>query len=225
MTTGSDIPFGVPLYTCAEAARCLDAPDTSFRTWAREGLVSTLPADVRGGPCIPFVGLAEGMVLSALRAAGVSPRQVRPALDRVGARIGAAHPLASRQFREVGARLLWEVSEEIDGSRAGRRAPDLVVRRNGRYVFRQVIEQYLQRISYGETHARRLLLPGYEVADIAVDPEMNFGRPYFTHTGTPVFAVTRLLKVGETIADIADDFGLPADQVTEVARRHLRLVT
>ena len=221
MTTGSDIPFGVPLYTCAEAARCLDVPDTTFRAWVREGLVSSLPAEVRGGPCIPFFGLAEGMVLSALRRAAVPPRQIRPALELVGARIGVAHPLASRKFREVGARLLWDVSAENDGAQARHRARGMVVRQDGRYVFRSMIERHLQRISYGETHARRLLLPGYEVADIAVDPEINFGRPYFTHTGTPVFAVTRLLKAGETIADIADDFGLPADQLTEVAWRLL----
>jgi hypothetical protein len=41
---GSDIRFSVPLYTSAEAARCLDVPDTTFRTWVKEGLVASLPA-------------------------------------------------------------------------------------------------------------------------------------------------------------------------------------
>lgn len=210
MANWSNARFDVPLYACAEAARHLDLPGSTFRTWTKGSspLVCTLPAESRGWPCVPFVGLVEGLVLSALRRAGLPPQQIRPVVELVRARIGAAHPLASRKFAEVGARVLG-------------RAGDAVVRRNGRHAFEQVMRRCFRRITYDETHARRLLLPGYEVARIAVDPEMNFGRPYFVHTGTPVFAVTGPLKAGETIEDTAADFDLPVDQVTEVARRHL----
>lgn len=207
--------FGVPLYTCAEAARCLGVPASTFRAWTRGGrpLVSGLPAEGRGWPCVPFAGLAEGMVLSALRQAGVPLRRVRPALELVRARIGVDHVLASREFSVRGARLLWEAG-----------ARDLAVRRDGRYAFHPVIGRCLRRISYDERYACRLLLPAYEVARIAVDPQINFGRPYFAHSGTPVFAVSGLLRAGETIEDVADDYGIPADQVTEVAQRLLRAV-
>lgn len=119
-----------------------------------------------------------------------------------------------------GGQLLWEVSTETDVDAGARHsARDLIVLRAGQYVFRQVIEQYLQRVSYDDEYARRLVLPRYEVAEIAADPAINFGKPYFAHTGTPLHVVHDLLRAGEPIDDVADDFDLPVDQVTEVAQR------
>jgi uncharacterized protein (DUF433 family) len=233
--TSHDVRFTVPLYTMAETARYLNVRDTTFRSWVKgyqrhfndsapvEGapLVTDLPAEIHGGPTIPFVGLAEGLFLSALRNAGVPLQQIRPALELVRGKLGLDHALASRKLFVAGAQLLWEVSSEDavdDDARHGAR--DLIVLRDGQYVFRQVIEQYLRHITYDEAYARRILLPAYEVAEIATDPSTNFGKPYFTATGTPLHAVTGQLKGGETIEDVADDFGLPVDQVTEVAQRH-----
>jgi uncharacterized protein (DUF433 family) len=185
-------------------------------------LVTGLPAESRGAPSIPFVGLAEGMFLAALRRAGVPLQQIRPALELVRTKIGIDHALASRKLYVVGAQLLWEVGGEDDIDPEARHgARDLVVLRDGQYVFRQVIEQHLRQITYDETYARRLLLPRYEVARIAADPGTNFGKPYFIHTGTPLYALTQLLKAGESIQDVAADFDLPVDQVTEVAQRDL----
>lgn len=91
--------------------------------------------------------------------------------------------------------------------------------RSNQYVFRLTIEQHLRHITYVDDYAGRLELPAYEVAEIATDPEINFGRPYFTSTGTPLHVVSDLLKAGERMGDVADDFGLGADAVTKVAQR------
>ena len=52
--------------------------------------------------------------------------------------------------------------------------------------------------------------------DVADDPA---GRPVFTVNGSPVAAVLSRLRAGETTGDVASDFDLPGDQVTEVAFR------
>jgi uncharacterized protein (DUF433 family) len=229
-----DVRFTVPLYTTAEAGRYLDVHATTFRRWVKgyhqefrdrapvsgEPLVTDLAPEAPGGPSIPFIGLAEGMFLSALRKARMPLQQIRPALELVRTKIGIEHALASRKLYLAGAQLLWEVSEESaldDDARHGAR--DLIVLKDNQYVFRQVIEQYLRQITYDEEYARRILLPGYEVAQIAADPATNFGKPYFTKTGTPLYVVQNMLKAGENIEDVADDFSLPVDQVTEVAQR------
>ncbi len=229
-----DIRFTVPLYTSAEAARYLGIPASTFLTWVKghrrefrdrppvtgEPLVTGFDPERPGGASIPFGGLAEGMFLSAMRRAGVPLQQIRPALDLVRTKLGVVHALASRRLYVAGAQLLGEVSAagKLD-QEARHGARDLIVLRNGQYVFRQVIEQYLRHITYDDTYACRILLPRYEVAEIAADPEINFGKPYFTHTGTPLHVVRDLLQAGETVEAIADDFDLPIGQVTEAAQR------
>jgi hypothetical protein len=73
----ADARFTVPLYTLAEAARALGVPPTTFQTWARgylrrppgrsvvigEPVVTSLPAPA-DSPTVPFIGLAEGVVLA-----------------------------------------------------------------------------------------------------------------------------------------------------------------
>ena len=228
MTVVADVRFAVPLYSSREAAGYLGVPATTFASWVKgyrrdfahrppvEGapLVTGLP------PTIPFGGLAEGMFLSALRRAGIPLQQIRPMLDLVRTKLGVDHALASRRLYVVGAQLLWEVSTEDDVDEEVRHtARDLIVLRDGQYVFRQVIEQYLRQITYDDEYARRLELPRYEVAHIVTDPEVNFGKPYFAHSGTPLAVVRDLLRAGETVADVAGDFGIPIDEVTEFAQR------
>lgn len=229
-----DVRFTVPLYTSTEAARYLNVHPDTFAGWVKgyrrdftdrppvtgEPLITGIRPDFRGAPSIPFIGLAEGMFLSGLRRAGMPLQQIRPALELVRTKLGVEHALASRRLWVAGAQLLWEVSNEgtVDAeTRHGAR--DLIVLRDDQYVFRQVIEQYLRRITYDDDYARRIDLPGYEVAEIVADPLINFGKPYFAHSGTPLAAVRGMLRAGETIVDVANDFDLPVDEVTEVAQR------
>jgi uncharacterized protein (DUF433 family) len=240
VATDTALRFEIPLYAQAQAARYLALSESTLRSWAQgyrrvngDGrvtigapLITYVPPPQRGGPSIPFVGLAEGMFLSALRRAGVPMQQIRPALDLVQQRLGVAHALASRKLYVVGAQLLWEISEESGLEPDARhRARDLIVLKDGQYVFRQVVEGYLRRIEYAsDDYAERLYLPEFEVARIVADPRINFGRPIFASTGTPVDAVLSRLRAGESLTAVADDFGLPEDQVTEAAYRAERAV-
>ncbi len=220
-----DLRFDSPLYTQAEAARYVDMPATTLRDWAhphrgRAGrpMVTSLRAASARRLTVPFIGLAEAMFLSALRRAGVPMQQIRPALAMVEDRLGVAHALASRRLFALGPQLLWEVSAEGELGADQRRA--LIVLRDGQYVFREVVERYLRRIEYAEDdYAARLRPPQYEVADVLIDPEINFGVPYFAVSGAPLYAVLSRLRAGESIPEVAEDFELPEDQVAEVADR------
>lgn len=230
-----NIRFTVPIYTMAEAARYLELRPSTFTSWVKgyrhtfrdrrpvtgAALITGLPPEFRDGPSIPFIGLAEGMFLSALRHAGMPLQQIRPALELVQSELGVEYALASRRLFVDGAELLWEVrnSEAISSDARHLITRDLVVLRNGQYVFRQVIENHLKLITYDDEYARRVRLPGYEVAEIVVDPEINFGEPYFARVGTPLATVHRMLRAGETVNDVAEDFGIPIEHVTEVAQR------
>jgi uncharacterized protein (DUF433 family) len=181
-------------------------------------MVTSLRPAAAGQPTVPFIGLAEAMFLSALRRAGVPMQQIRPALAMVEERLGVEHALASRRLFVVGPQLLWEVAAEGELGADQRRA--LIVLRDGQYVFREVVERYLRRIEYAtDEYAARLRPPQYEVADVLIDPEINFGIPYFATSGAPLYAVLSRIRAGERVAEVAEDFDLPEDQVAEVADR------
>ena len=80
-TKTDDIRFTVPLYSVTEAAGILGVPPSTFSSWVGRGkqfrsnsgvtapsaVVTSL--ETRGRqPTIPFVGLAEGLVLAAVNA-------------------------------------------------------------------------------------------------------------------------------------------------------------
>lgn len=226
-----DIRFDVPLYTMAEAARALGVPPTTFATWAKgytrrppgrrpvhgEPIVTALDG-LSGRPSVPFIGLAEGMVLAAVRQAGVPLQRVRPALAVLAKEIGIEHALASERLFTDGAELLFDHADEIpeDDARVVR---ELVVVRSGQRVFASVVEQYLRRITYGpDGYASMIRLPTYERAEVVVDPHRAFGQPIFGRGAVPVDVVLGRFWAGEDIETLSAEFGVPGPEIEDVLR-------
>ncbi len=227
----SDPRFGLPLYTLAEAARALDVPASTFATWARgyvrrppgrkpvKGAAVVTALDVPAGePAVPFVGLAEGMVLAAVRRAGVPLQRVRPALDAIAREIGIAHALASKALYTDGAELLFDYSQHASSADA-EAASELVVVRSGQRVFRDVIQEYLRRIEYGrDGYARLIRLPAYERAEVVVDPTRSFGQPIFVHGAARLVDVLERFWAGDDIETLSAEFGVPAAEIEDALR-------
>jgi uncharacterized protein (DUF433 family) len=222
-----DIRFEVPLYTVAEAARFLDVPASTFSTWAKgyvrkppgrlevtgAAIVSSVSADP-GYPTIPFVGLAEGMVLAAFRRAGVSLQQIRRAVSVLTNEMRLDHALASERLYTDGAVILFDYAETEDEHLAG--LTEVVSRQK---VFAPVVVEYLKRISYApDGWAQRLTSPATERAVILADPRRVFGRPIFARGAAPVESVIGRWKAGESIAHVAEDFGVPAGDIEDYLR-------
>ncbi len=227
----SDTRFDTPLYTVAEAARCLAVPTTTFSNWAKgyvrrsrdrtsvgQPLLSLV--DTSGPqPSVPFIGLAEGMVLAAIRRSGVPMQRIRPALLALQDSIGVHHALASKSLYTDGAEVLYDFAQEHSDSSAAASAKDLVVLRSGQRVFTDVVADYLQRIEYSaDGYARLLHLPGYDRRQVVVDPARSFGQPMFIHGGARVADVIDRFQAGESLSDLAEDFGVPIDELEDAVR-------
>ena len=125
MTSMNRLRFDVPLYTVSDAARIVGVPVSTLASWAKgyvrrfpgrpnvvgRGIIASVaPGSVRE-PSIPFVGLAEALVLAAVRRSGVPMQRLRPALDELQNHLGVENALASRKLFTDGAELLFDYNE------------------------------------------------------------------------------------------------------------------
>lgn len=235
MTTARDRRFDTPLYSVTDAARHIDVARSTFDTWVQgyerhprgrarvigKPVVTALPANGRGEPRIPFIGLAEGFVLAAFKEAGVPLQRIRPALDEIREHIGLEHALASRALYTDGAEVLYDYAERQGDTPEARSARDLVVLRRQQRVFNPVVEAYLERIEFADDGwARMLTLPQYGDADVVVDPDRSFGEPIFASGAVEVEVVLGRFKSGEDIASLSAEFHVPEAQVLAAIRVH-----
>lgn len=230
---GAPDRFATPLYTMAEAARYLDVPASTFATWTqgyrrqapgrREVTgVAVLTAVRRGGgrgPMIPFVGLAEGLVLTALRRSHVPLQRIRPALAKLQQELGLRHALASKRLYTDGAEVLYDYAEHGEDAVAAKAARELVVVRNNQRVFNEIVDAYLRRLDFdSDGYVRLIHLPAYEVADVVVDPTRGFGQPIFARGGARIEDALSLFRAGEPLDDVAEEYGVPREHLEDAVR-------
>jgi uncharacterized protein (DUF433 family) len=215
-----DPRFTKPLYTVTEAASYLGVPRATLDTWVRgyvrqpagrkivrgQALLTSIPG---GRLTIPFVGLAEGMVLAAFRETGLPLQRIRPALELLDQEMGLAHALASQNLYTDGAEVLFDYAT----AHGDKQLRLLTVVRTGQRVLHDIIEQYLTRIEYDGGWAARLALPITEERLLIADPERAFGQPIFVHGGARLADVVGRIKAGEDEEAVAEDYGVPLTDV------------
>jgi uncharacterized protein (DUF433 family) len=230
--------FEVPLYSVSEAAYYLDVPTSTFSTWAhgyvrrpagRPAVVGEpVLTAVKGGPdgsaTIPFIGLAEGLVLAAIRRTGVPLQRIRPALVRLQEELGLERVLASRALYTDGAEVIYDYAEQEGDTPEARGARHLVVVRKGQHVFTGVIDDYLHRVEFAsDGYAQLIHLPQYRVAEVLADPRRGFGQPIFAHGGARLEDVLGAFRAGESLDALADEYGIGIAELEDalrVATRH-----
>jgi uncharacterized protein (DUF433 family) len=223
-----DSRFIAPLYTLAEAARTLDVPAATFQTWARgyvrkppdrapvigQPIVSVVPAAARQAT-VPFVGLAEGYVLAAIRKQGVPLQRIRPALAVLQKELGLEHALASERLYTDGAEVIFDYASHANDASAR----ELVVVRHGQRVFTEIIDAYLRRITFArDGWAQRIRLPQYARADVIADPRFSFGQPSFVHGRARVSDVLERFWAGDDLKTLTDEFGVPLAEIEDAVR-------
>lgn len=231
--TGALDRFQAPLYTVPEAARYLDVPATTLSTWTHgyrrrssdrpevrgaPVLTALSPAGPRR-PVIPFIGLAEGLVLAAMRRSGVPLQRIRPALAQLDTEFGLPYALASRRLYTDGAEVLFDYAENTTDQQLASAARELVVVRNGQHVFNEIVQAYLHRLDFDTDGYPKLIhLPAYEPADVVVDPGRGFGQPIFARGGARLDDALALFRAGEPLDVVADEYGMPRDDLEAAVR-------
>lgn len=218
-----DFRSKVPLYTIAEATRILAVSPSRMRAWiisnaspsrnvryTREPLVTAIDNVRHGDWRIPFVGLAEAYILLFLRECGISMQRIRKAINALKEETSIEHALASKRLYTDRYDLLYQYEEKNENLSDTK----LVALRDGQTVIAQVIEDWLELITYSDDgYAKRLRIGRYGNANVVVDPEMSFGRPIFADTGVRLCDVFGRIKAGEDLSAVAQDYDIPAETV------------
>lgn len=153
--------------------------------------------------------------MNAFRRAGVPLQRIRPSLEWLEREVGD-HALASEHLYTDGAEVLWNFAQYAgEDTSDGDVVRRLIVPRSGQYVFRDVVEQYLRQVTFGrDGYASLIRLPQYGPAEVVVDPTRNFGHPIFARGGVALDNVLGRVRAGESIEEAAEDFGVPAEELS-----------
>lgn len=218
-----------PAYRVPEAALYLGIPKATLRYWVggaryrTQGGVRAAPALIRTPEpfVLSFLNLVEAHVLDAIRREHkISLQAVRYALGYVAKRFPSEHPLADQSFATDGADLFVEQYGSFVNASAG-----------GQIALKDVLRAYLRRIERDDSGLPIRLYPFTrktaleEPRRIAIDPRVQFGRPVIVGTGIPTEVIAERFKAGESIDDLARDYGRPLDDVQEAVRAELCLHT
>lgn len=222
-------PRELPAYSITEAARYLRMPQATLRSWVVGRSYPTaagqrffrpvihLPED--GWPILSFVNMVEVHVLEAIRRQeNITLRKVRGAVAFLERHYHSRHPLAQHQFETDGLDLfIQRAGLLINLSQAGQLA------------MRDIVAAYLRRV---ERDVKGLPIRLYpftrkrepeEPRAVVIDPFVSFGRPVLAGTGIATAVLAERFKAGESVEDLAKDYGRSALDIQEALRCELPL--
>lgn len=207
--------FTDPLLTPRDVARHLDIPESTIYYWlsekaAGEPLVHRVPPERRGWPSVPFVAVVEAYVLRSLRDLGLTKSRIRDAAAAVRQTFDTPFALASKRITTDGIDIFIQHADD-----------DLARASDGQRPIREVIGSYLHYIEWDDADdmAGRLRLRQYsDIAPVIIDPRFGWGAPVVESTKVPVDDVLNLWLAGETLEDVAYEYGMKREQVEAICR-------
>lgn len=221
-------PRLVPTYGVAESAHYLRLPVATLRSWVvgrpypvRDGTRYFKPlieVDAAKPLLLSFANLVEAHVLAAIRRSHEVPLdKVRRALSFVEQRCCTPHPLANAAFETDGLDLFVQQYGRLINASS-----------DGQIAIRQMLEAHLHRVERNPRGlATRLFLftrrgDADEPKVVVVDPRLAFGRPVLVGTGVATAVLADRYRAGESMDDLADDYGCDRTLVEEAIRCEMR---
>ncbi len=228
-TTLTDDPRELPAYSIPEAAHYLRIPLGTLRSWVLGRYYPTeagprffepiigLPEPGRG--VLSFINLVEAHVLAAIRRKHSVPLpKVRQALRYIEKQFPSTHPLADHWFQTDGLNLFVQKWGQL-----------INISQHGQLVIRRLLEAHLQRIERDPHGLPTRLYPftrklePQEPKVVVIDPFVSFGRPVLAGTGIPTAVIAERYKAGESIDELAGDYGYQRLGIEEAIRCELQV--
>ena len=222
-------PEEQPAYSITEASRYLSIPTATLRSWVNGRKYPTdrgpkffrpiiqLPDDARAG--LSFVNLVEAHVLDAIRRHHQVPlSKIREAIQYLQKHFSSKHPLAEQRFQTDGIDLFIERFGHL-----------INVTQSGQIALRELLQAHLHRVEHDASGTAVRLYPFTRKRDlhepkvVVIDPQISYGRPVLVGTGIPTAIVAERYKAGESIDELAEDYGRSRKEIEEAIRCELWL--
>lgn len=220
-------PREVPAYSVSEAAHYLIMPQSTISAWLAGTSYGSLSGEIKrfrnvidlpkkGGNLLSFFNLVGIHALRSLRTRGIQLPAIRKALDFVKTRFHWKRALIQEGFKTSGVSLFVEHLGSI-----------VDVAADGQLVIKEVMT-HLGRIEWEDSVAVRLYpftRRNIENAPMSVfiDPRFSFGRPLLKNSHIATSVIAERYKGGESIEDLALDYGCSRLEIEEGVRCELRL--
>jgi uncharacterized protein (DUF433 family) len=226
-STEKSVPiFDNPAYSASEAARILNLPVATLKAWCfgqayrsptgpKRFQPVIRPAD-ENGRLLSFANLCELHILSAIRRRHkISLPKVRDSVEYVRSHLGAARPLIDRDFRTNGIDLFVEHASQL-----------LNVTKQGQKALRGDFELALARIERDRNgspirlfpFSRTSALAAEQPRSVVIDPRLAFGRPVLSQKAVPTEIIFDRFRAGDSLAEMAKDYGVDEKEIEEALR-------
>jgi uncharacterized protein (DUF433 family) len=221
-----------PNYGVAEVAHYLQIPQTTLRSWVMGRSGRSYPTDVgtrflepliamqdQNRRLLSFMNVVELHVLDAIRRQHqIRLVKIRQALRYLRQHFPSRHPLADQKFETDGQDLFIQRYGQL-----------INISQSGQLAMRSLLGADLQRLErdpqgiairlYPFTRKR---LPD-EPRLVVIDPYVSFGRPALTGSGIATAAIAERYKAGESVGELADDYGRDRLEIEEAIRCELQI--
>lgn len=212
-----------PIYTLAEAARYARTSPQSIARWRAGYSYQTLQGPRRseaitGGPGTGLLSFSELLEVAAVAAARahVAMRAVRRAVDAARRVYGVERPFLLLDLKTDGRELFIR---ELTGADEGVGDRYVNLSRAGQVAWEH-IGAILKDLDYEKGRASLWWVAGRS-EPIVINPSVSFGRPYIFGRGISTDAIRSRLQAKESLAAIADDFGLTDTELAAALRFEL----
>lgn len=223
--------FDTPAYSASEAARILGLPPATVTAWCfgqkyrgsdgeqKRFTPVVTPADSRHH-FLSFANLCELHVLSAIRRHHrISLRKVRYSINYVREQLNSPRPLLDTRFQTNGVDLFVEHASQL-----------LNVSRQGQQAMRGEFERALSRIERDSNGSPVRLFPFSRLTQgvdqpksIVIDPRLSFGRPVLAQASIKTDVIKSRFNAGDSITEMAQDYGVDSSVIEEALRFEQRL--
>lgn len=226
---GGKDPRELPIYSADEAAHILCLPPATIKAWTNGKVSGTKPrkhgSDDRMiiPPASPerllsFVNLIEAHILQAIRRSlRLRTSKLRDTMRALRKNFGEEHPLLAFDSSGEGPNALFEFARLMELSH------------DQQIEMQRVVSIYLRRIDRERGKPLRLYpffyeprIEGPACQDqprlVSVNPFVAFGRPTVAGTNIHTEAIADLFFAGESVEELARDYGLETSFIEAAVR-------